>query len=200
MKLWQTKLVLGTALYVVGLGLYGVIQRWPWREPLIIPWNAVDLAIPVTPQAIWIYGSLYPLIFLPWWACGERAQLLRFARRLALVMAIGLLLLALLPTTVVRPPLAPGADVSTSVVMALRNVDGPGNTAPSMHAALALMLVSGSWTILPRLRGWSVCWLVALLWSCVAIRQHTLVDLLLGLLLAGGIILADRHRDGPTEG
>jgi membrane-associated phospholipid phosphatase len=72
-----------------------------------------------------------------------------------------------------------------------RQWDQAGNAAPSLHAALALV------TTMAGMRRWprpvvyvlATCWLVAVLWSCVALRQHTAVDLLLGLAVAA---LCDR--------
>jgi len=77
-------------------------------------------------------------------------------------------------------------DWSGALVAGFRLWDQPGNAAPSLHAALALVTVMACWRRWPSAacRGLTVGWLGLVLWSCVALRQHTMIDLGLGLAVA----------------
>lgn len=177
------RLVVGTLLYIGGLLLYALVQRWTWRDPLVIAWQPFDRMVPLQPYAVWIYISLYPMILVPWWSAPRWDQVRLMAWRLSLSSLIGCALFVVFPTTILRPTLPDADGATTAVISWIHRFDLPGNALPSMHAAFGILIMLAGWEVMPRLRVMWLAWLVLVLWSCIALRQHTWLD------LAGGLIL-----------
>lgn len=150
-----------------------------------------DDAIPFWAWTIWPYlalNLLYPLTFL---ICPTRSALRRYALAIALTQATCMLAFVLWPTGNVRT--LPQPDGAAGVLFAqLRTFEAPFNMAPSLHAAV-LVLVWHTW------RAWLQSAAAALRWlwhgSCGLILlstlttwQHDLLDVLIGLLL-GALVL-----------
>ena len=183
------RLVVGTLLYVGGLLLYALVQRWTWRDPLVIAWQPFDRMVPPQPLAVWIYISLYLMMLVPWWSAPRWEQVRLMAWRLSLSMLLGCALFVIFPTSILRPALPAADGATTAVISWIYRFDLPGNALPSMHAAFGILIMQAGLQVMPRLRVMWVVWLVLVLWSCIAIRQHTWLDLAGGLML-GALVVA----------
>lgn len=173
-------------LFFVG---YFHLLRNPSGPVTVMPLTALDHAIPFQPAALWAYLSL-------WFYVGIPAGLMLGLRQLSLyglwvggLCLSGLALFWLFPTAI--PPQAVPVDVAQHPGFAiLQGVDAAGNACPSMHVASAVF--SAVW-IARLLRevgapGWTqavnAAWVLAIVYSTLAIRQHVALDALAGTALA----------------
>lgn len=145
--------------------------------------TALDRALPTLPVAVWVYVSWYPAMLLL--ALAGRATVRRAYVSLLLAFLTCSLGHLLLPVAIARPAFDGSSDISDRLLTWLYAVDPPRNLFPSFHAAGAGILVA------MRSRGTAGGWLVAM-WalavcgSCVLIRQHYVVDVVVGFPIGVG--------------
>ena len=184
--LWRRKLVLATLLTLWVSGQYYSLQRWVFFPVHTIEASALDRAIPFAEKFAWLYLSLYLLLPLAPLALPAREDVRRFAVDVAIIALLSHLMFALWPTSVSRPDEAT-ADFAYRLVI---GVDRPLNACPSLHASLAVYSALWCGRLLGRRRGawlgrlvlWM--WTLAILYATIALRQHVLMDLLSGAVLA----------------
>lgn len=187
-----------TALFFAG---YFHLLRNPASPPLVVPLTALDRWIVYHPQAVWPYISLWIYVGVAPALLPSLGALLRYGAWAAALCLSGLGLFALWPTTL-PPGWLPTPGTGQAAEVLLRGLDAPGNACPSMHVASALF--SALW--IDRLLrafgapGWTrllnAAWLVAIVWSTMALRQHVLLDVLAGAAL-GAAFAALSLRWGP---
>jgi membrane-associated phospholipid phosphatase len=99
---------------------------------------------------------------------------------------LSLLIFVLLPTRTVRPDTTDlGSGVTADLYRNMIAIDGPAaNAAPSLHVSLTCLL---AWALCRDFPRWSLIsvGLVGLVWlSTLLTRQHHLIDVATGILLA----------------
>ncbi|MNI74541.1 PAP2 superfamily protein [compost metagenome] len=112
---------------------------------------------------------------------------LRWLTRAMQIAAIGAGSIYLMwPTTMQYPPLT-GDGLSSQVLGWLIGIDSPQNCFPSLHAGLTLLTV---WAIAVRrqtvITTVSLVWALAIAIAILQLRRHLFIDLVGGVLLAGG--------------
>jgi len=172
------------------LGLYLLILKW--RGPAgserrtHIPWD--DL-IPFEPGWVWAY--LLPYLIGPVLIGMLTPRTFRwFVPRGLVIVFLSLTIFIVYPTqTAPRPPAdvedGPTARLYRSMIEA---DEPPANAAPSLHVSLTCLLALTLVRDFPR--WWlPVCLGVAIVWlSTLLTRQHHLVDVATGALLAGAVV------------
>jgi membrane-associated phospholipid phosphatase len=206
----------GSLKLAVWLGLtvgicvpYFTLQRLGLEPGPAPPVLAIEEAIPFAPGWIWAYVSLAILVPLAPSLATSRELLLRYARGLALLCGICFVIFFLNPVAGPRPALMPEHALYGFIV----SVDRPSNSLPSLHAGLTAYSLLYIWRVLrPDLggRGRSILglgtaiWAILILYSTLATKQHWLLDLPAGVLVAWvahrcawqGV---DRHRGGEES-
>jgi membrane-associated phospholipid phosphatase len=185
----------GAGSYGAGLAAYEAIQVAGRGRSVVVPWSSWDEAVPVLPLLLPVYLLQLALVGLPFLFIDDFWYWRRAVIGLAAVSTIAMLIHMLWPTMVLRP------ESGSGMLHLLRRFDGSGNALPSLHAAcavyVAVMLHGFS-----GLRWWALLiawtWVALVLFACVSLRQHTVLDVLTGALLgAGGAVLAGVGR--PTR-
>lgn len=150
--------------------------------------TALDRAIPLIPWTVCIYFGCYAFWALHYCLCAAvplRAR--RFftadfiAKGACFVFFVGL------PTTMARPAVQ-GLNVWESLVRALYILDAPVNLFPSIHCLNSWLCWASARDIPAFSRGYkafALCAAVAVCVSTLTLRQHVLLD------VAGGILLAE---------
>jgi len=113
-------------------------------------------------------------------------------------MLIGCALFVIFPTCILRPALPAADGATTAVINWIHRFDLPGNALPSMHAAFGILIMLAGWQVMPRLRSVWLVWLVLVLWSCIALRQHTWLDLAGGLMLGTLVVRLVRPPESTS--
>jgi hypothetical protein len=162
------------------------------RLHLYVP---AELAVPLIPQFIWAYLSLYVLFLAPPFFLPV-ARMPSLGRQLiAGTLASGLLFL-LLPAELGFVRTVPADKPYAAVYAAIFSVDRPHNLVPSLHivyaAAIALACadVAG-----PLARGALFAWLAILSAATLFVHQHHVVD----LASAFALVFILRRRYGVSH-
>ncbi len=150
-----------------------------------IPW---DHHIPFVPMFVLIYFGSYIYWVAGVWHVGSRGREALYELLTAAILSFGVCLLffVFLPTTIVRPEITE-SGVFNELMRLLYRLDTPQNLFPSMHCM-------NSWLIFIAVRGrkeyskWvRIFFCVFSLFvfaSTVFVKQHFLIDIVAGVLLA----------------
>ncbi len=177
--------VLGWCLLVdlLFFPIYGGVNWLTGLRPRLLDlYLPEELAIPLVPQAIWVYLSLLLLFCLPIFTLPRQR-----AREEALAAIVGLLASAamwlLLPARLGFQRVLPaGYESVFALVFAL---DTPHNLVPSLHVVFSTLAVLACGQTAPtRMRLWLWIWLAAISLSTVLTHQHHLLDVASGLVVA----------------
>ncbi|MDP2309377.1 MAG: phosphatase PAP2 family protein [Pseudomonadota bacterium] len=178
--------------------------------PSLLPLTTLDLAIPLLPWTVWIYGSGTKAALLGWMLVPDARAGRRLFWTLALCAAATSLAFTFWPTTYPRDlyPLPVGTNASLVELADLRDTDSPTNCFPSLHVALA-------WGLALNWAGWSrprgaptqvsralaalpILWAAAVSVCTLTTKQHYVVDVPAGMLVGlGAFLLARRAVAGP---
>lgn len=178
-----------TAFMWVFFAAYFHLLRHPVRPVTVMPLTWIDHALPVQPEALLAYLSLWFYVGIPPGLMLSLRDAAIYGLWVGALCLAGLGLFWLFPTTVPAVPLPP--ELANHPVHALlQGVDAAGNACPSLHVATAtftafwvrrLLLATGA----PRwvhTANW--LWVAAIAYSTVAVRQHVALDVAAGALLA----------------
>jgi hypothetical protein len=150
-----------------------------------------ELAVPLVPQAIWIYLSINLLFLLPLFRL-DRAGMAWLGRRMIAATLIASAFFLVLPTTVGFARLEDGLNPAFNLLYAL---DYPFNCAPSLHVAYSALIIAAVWRGAGRhLRAALATWLVMIIASTIFTHQHHLFDAASALLLVGLLCRIGRDR------
>lgn len=196
--LWVPKMV-GTTLGISGFFfLYFWVMHNPLWQPTVMPLTPLDHWVGVSDDAMLLYGSLWFYISLPPAFAKNKAELWACARDAGLMAAVGLAVFWVFPTVV---PAFAVDWAQYPALQFLKSADAGGNAFPSLHVAFAVLAAvqlgrqlrsvgAPAW-----LRVVNLLWAVGIVYSTLATRQHVLLDVLGGALLAGAISWAGSWRD-----
>ena len=186
---YALKWPVGVLAWLAALQLYGAINAWTFPRARLVELSALDAAIPFVPWTAGIYWTGWLFVGLCWCLAGTSPHYLRQLLALGLSLTIGcaafLLFPARYPREAVLPPDAP--EWVQWALDLLWTVDLPGNTLPSLHAALAVALALEVWRPgCSHGRFWravTAAWAAALVASALTTRQHTTLDVVAGVAL-----------------
>jgi hypothetical protein len=184
--LWFLKALGTTAFMAAFFWFYFLVLEQPLYPAIEVPLTWLDHQIPFSPSAYWVYISLWIYVSLPPAFLGNLRVLLKFGVWVTALCAFGLIIFWLLPT---KTPIFEIDWRLYPQLAQIKSMDASGNACPSLHVATAVF--SAFWidailaaSTAPRmLRLISVLHCMAIIWSTIAIRQHVVIDVLLGALL-----------------
>lgn len=147
----------------------------------------IDEAIPLIPEFVFPYMSLYVFFWLPV-IVSRNITLRDFATIIAAtagMFTVAFAVYAIVPSSYPRPTISPDASFVYYVLTeALYRFDLPNNTLPSTHAAVVTILLAATRRKFGR-RTYAIyaLWGVSILVSTVTVKQHYIVDLVSGVIL-----------------
>lgn len=181
--------LLGTCAFMwVFFIAYFHTLRNPTREVVVMPLSWLDHALLFQPAGLWVYVSLWFYVGIAPGLAPSFRDLVVYGLWIGALCIVGLTCFHLWPTAVPKPALDLAAYPGFVV---LKGVDAAGNACPSLHVATAVF--TAAWVQhqlreigAPRWLRWSnVLWVVAIVWSTMATKQHVAWDVAAGLVLAG---------------
>lgn len=163
---------------------YSLLQQVAIREVLWVKPSAFDLAIPVNFHSLWFYLTFYGLLGWIGLSVDER-NFKRYIHSIWWTALFSHLVFLLIPNGVTREAI--DAESAPLVYQWLVLADEPRNAFPSLHASLSILagltaIVSPSLRPIFKVTAW--IWVIGILWSTIALRQHYAVDLISGSALA----------------
>ena len=136
-------------------------------------------------MSLWLFVGIAPMLLR------QRGEMLTYALWMAALCSSGLAIFYVWPTAV--PPLLLDLDQHPALAV-LQRVDAAGNACPSLHVASAVFSAIWLSRLLRELRAaasarllnWG--WLILIVYSTLAIKQHVVLDAVAGGLL--GLVFA----------
>ncbi len=186
------------AFMTVFFSAYFYLLRHPAGAVTVMPLTALDHAIPFTPAALLAYVSLWVYVGIPAGMAESLRDAVRYGLWAGVLCLVGLLCFYVYPTAV--PAAHLGTDSTFPGFALLQGVDASGNACPSLHVATA---VFSAFFVDHQLRGLnapavmraaSAAWMLLIVWSTLAVKQHVVLDVVFGLLLGCVFGLLALHR------
>jgi membrane-associated phospholipid phosphatase len=172
--------LLGTGIFAGGLWVYTRVQDLALPQRNLT--GAWDAAIPFVPELVVVYFLFFPFVVLAAFAA-ERDEWLRILLACVLAAAVGWVCFLLFPASLERPdPAGVSGPLSGPLLRWLHAIDDSHNTFPSLHVAVTWIAAFG----FRGTRGFvpSLPVAAAISGSTLFVKQHTLLD------VAGGLVLA----------
>lgn len=144
----------------------------------------------IIPYSMWFFWIPFTLFFLLW--KGTRRDFWRLCLPLFFGMTLCLVLYYFFPSGLsLRPRFIPGDDFFAQAVRVLYKVDPPCNVCPSIHVLNSVTLLLAYFRCscfkLPH-RRWmrpaALCLCVSIVCSTMLLKQHSVIDVVLGILLS----------------
>jgi membrane-associated phospholipid phosphatase len=169
--------------------LYFYLLRHPAQAVFVMPLTVLDHAVPFQPTAfaayvsLWVYVGIAPGLVL------NLRELFFYGLWIGALCLTGLACFYFWPSAV--PPYDFAANgVAHAGIALLQGVDAAGNACPSLHVATAMFTAIRVQHVL-RATGARMAWLainwlwlLLIVYSTLAIKQHVVLDVLAGTLLA----------------
>ncbi|TAL38458.1 MAG: inositol phosphorylceramide synthase [Alphaproteobacteria bacterium] len=176
-----------TGGYLLFCLLYLGAPLLAWQTPHAVPILWLDDMIPFLPWSVWAYLSQFGLLFCAIWHAPDNATRTQAFYAMLLASAIAAAVFIIFPTEL------PRMAVEGPAWRLLYTFDVPGNCFPSLHAALAaiaaaaLVRAGGLWAAVAPL------WAAMIIFSALATKQHVVLDIAGGLVLALACQILVRH-------
>jgi hypothetical protein len=201
---WKT---LGISVFItVFFVAYFHVLNHPVRAVTVMPLTALDRLIEFQPAALLAYVSLWLYVGIAPMLLRQLDEMLGYALWMGALCTTGLAIFYAWPTAVPANLLDLGPYPALAV---LQRVDAAGNACPSLHVACAVFSAIWLSRLLHELRAstgaqlvnWG--WLLLIVYSTLAIKQHVVLDAVAGGLLGLVFALASlrprlRARAGDT--
>jgi membrane-associated phospholipid phosphatase len=174
---WTFTYLLAWAPYIA---VYQITNRWLLREPMVLPFTALDEGIPFVPALLPIYVAYIPFFL---WTLGrseddDAANRIFYATHFELLLSVPFFVLV--PVAMPRE-LFYGPELYGWADAFWRWFDAPHNCFPSLHTSNCLMLIHFNRTRRGRIPATLAA--VAIIASTLFVKQHYAVDLLGGVLV-----------------
>lgn len=187
-------------LATVGSFLYFPPQLFPLKEPIQLTMTSLDVAIPFNPAWSWMYQTVYlvtPIVAL---TLGDRSIFMKYFTGYLLMICFCSICFFVFPVEGPRS-LFEVEKVQDVMYQIILKYDGETNCMPSLHVALALYswlyfsftIKAFSWPRIPAhfLMG---TWFLLLCYSSLALKQHYVVDVPMGVFVALFAYVLSRRR------
>ena len=190
-ELNKQKLIVAAALTLLVSAPYYALEQLRLFPAQPIKLTAVDRWVSFDDRAVFVYLSLYLLLPLPVMLITRFEELRRAASGLAIIAAVSHLFFLLYPTSVPLP--RPLAGEANFVYALMTQIDQPLNACPSLHASLAVFAALWCGQLLRGKRAGALLtagiwlWVVTILYSTLASRQHLVWDLVAGAALGASV-------------
>lgn len=202
--LTKKKLVLLGLMTALINGPYYALQHVQLFSIRAMPVTEFDRAIPLIESTIWLYLSLFALLPLPLLLIRSETELIEMARGFALITIISHIIFLVWPNEI---PLnwRPDTTIVGFPFSLVLRIDKTINACPSLHASLALycaccvtrMIKAQHRSQYFNLGLW--LWVIGILFATISTRQHVVIDLLAGAILAGIIYSRIFHSKKKRE-
>lgn len=183
----ENKYGVGAIVALIAAMLYLASNHYPFFKPQLLPMSWLDQVTPLVPNTIWIYVSEYIFFGVVYLNCRDMLNLNKYLYSFLALQVVSVLIFWAWPTTYPRDlyPLPTDTNNLTfAIFSSLRDADSPNNCCPSLHVSSVFL---SSFIFLDEQR-WKFpfffLWGVAIAASTLTTKQHYLVDVITGLLMA----------------
>jgi membrane-associated phospholipid phosphatase len=184
----QNKYLTGIITFFIAMPLYLIANHYPIYSPqLLVLWKW-DKMISFLPYTVFIYISEYALFVAAYSLSRNYENANKYIYSFIALQTVSALIFWFFPTTYPRElfPLPDSLDWFTYTVFStLRKVDLPANCCPSLHVSSVYL---SSFLFIPE-KQWKkffffFSWATAVALSTLTTKQHYIVDVITGLIMA----------------
>lgn len=202
---WRGKVTMFVVLVPLFNAFYFLPQWVAWRVPGRLPMTVVDRIVPFDPGWVYAYVSMYVMLMIPPLLTTRAGHLWRYTVGVTIMFLGAALVFIVWPVEYPRPALT---DVAPRLYRYVVSIDRPVNSIPSLHAGLVaytLFFAGRALEDLPA-RARRLLFIVGVVWSAIilygtlATKQHYLLDLPPGVLLAWAAHWVAWRRVGRGDG
>jgi membrane-associated phospholipid phosphatase len=182
----ENKYPAGALMFGVATGMYILCNRYHLFEPRMLPMGWVDQNTPLMPWTVWVYLSEYVFFAAVYTCVKDLEKLNQYFYSFLALQTVSCVIFVLWPTTFPRElyPLTADSSLTYSTFAGLRSNDRPSNCCPSLHVS-AVYLSTFLFTRTRRgLFPFFFAWATAISLSTLTTKQHYLVDVVAGFLMA----------------
>lgn len=148
-----------------------------------LPVFAWERALPLVPQAIYGYLTLYVVMFIPCFQIEGDARFRNFVQHYFVLTTIHFLIFLCCPSAMDRPLLQLDGSVTLRLLDFYYHLDPPQCIFPSLHVSYSLLATLALWHHKPAW-GKLCAVLTALVGVCVLlVKQHYAIDVIAAVLL-----------------
>jgi membrane-associated phospholipid phosphatase len=200
------KVAIALVATAINAVLYLVPNHYLFHPATRLPWTLVDDTVPFVPMTLWIYFSDYFLVASAFMLMVTWGEVKRFAQAYFALIITGAVVHTLWPTVFPREafPIM-GMGFTERAFTTLRQIDLPTSCLPSMHVAGSYLAAFSLWKHRQRIFVTFTSWATAVAVSTLTAKQHYVIDVLAGLLMAAGFWALffwapeqQRHSSGRT--
>jgi len=198
---WNTKLRYSLPLCAFFVISYVIPNRVQFIEPKTLPLLFVDNIIPLIPWTIFIYLTEYFIYFVVLIFIFDKLTFRRLLLSFMFMFLISMIAFFLYPTILLERPVVNGTGTAYFLFRFLHFVDNPVNCFPSQHVAIVSIPGMIFWRESRKTSILFWLWAILVSISTLTIKQHYVVDVFGGLLLAAfSVVLADKfNKEGFRE-
>jgi len=181
---WKSaeRYALFAAVYAFWAVLYFAVGRWNLGRPAsVIVWDPV-WHFPKISAFVIPYLSAFAMPFLVLATMRDRRTFRRFSLIGAATFVVSSAFFAAWPLTILR--YQTGTGLFDRMLEWLYLVDKPTNLFPSLHVSMAFLFAKAVAYVRPKWNPWMVGWATLVAASTLFIRQHYLVDVIGGIIMA----------------
>ncbi len=174
----------GIILVIWILAPYVLLQQFAIREIWWLQPTAFDNAIPINFHSLWFYYTFYLLLGVVGLFI-ERPVYLRYLYVIGWTTMVAHMIFLLIPNGLSRMEIhLPDAPVYYHW---LATCDAPRNAFPSLHVALSVVAgiaacASKRFNLAAKIG--VILWILGIIWSTIALRQHVIIDGIAGTAIA----------------
>jgi membrane-associated phospholipid phosphatase len=183
----QDKFIVSLAVFAGAAVLYLLSNHCHFIAPQELPRSWIDFAVPFLPNSLWIYLSEYFFFIAIYLAADDMINFNKYLYSFFVLQVVSCLIFAIWPTTYPRDlfPLPDNLNAVTHYAFSsLRKADSPANCCPSLHVSSvylsAFIYLDEKRHLFPLF----FIWASAIAASTLTTKQHYLVDVIAGLLMA----------------
>jgi membrane-associated phospholipid phosphatase len=174
-------------------------RDWPTYKPEV----ALDRAVSLQPAWVIVYGSLYVfVVILPLLVVRGQALARRAMQAYLMVMIAAYVGFVLYPTTAPRPDRVVGDGFAAWALRIVYSIDPPHGCFPSLHVAYSFVAALTCYRVHRGVGCAAALWAALIGISTLYTKQHYVVDVIAGGLLAyvAYVAFLRRHpRDAVAE-
>lgn len=171
----------------VGIAFFTVYPLCNWltskRENVYHLYLQSELSIPLVPQFMWVYLSLYVIFIMPPFFLKEPA-LTKLGKEIIVGTCLSGIVFLLFPSVLGFERVVPN-EAYRNLFENIFALDLPHNMAPSLHivysGAISLAIFQASEK--KGIKAFALLWLLFISLSTLLVHQHHLIDIFLGYIL-----------------
>ena len=194
---WKYKWIIGPLWFGVGVLLYLFSNHHFIFQAKLLKMSRIDQAIPFFVGTIWIYVSEAGFVLTAFLLNRCWVSLNIHLYSFMTLVVISCIFFSLYPTVYPRElyathSLNPG--LSERVLFGLWDLDQATNCLPSLHVSVAFQIALGFLEDRKEWFPWMLIWSLLISISTLTIKQHYLMDVFAGLLLAAALHYFFHHK------